>query len=285
MKIWDRENKTLIEEKEYGKKSLEFLYNTVVGRILLKTIFASRWFSKVQGLWQKTIFSKRKIKKFIKEYKIDMSPYKGQKFSSFEHFFTRKRDIENNSRKTDLVSIADAKLLVKDIDENTRLNIKNSSYSIEEIIGKKLVTKIYKGGTCLIYRLAVDDYHRYQYLDSGKELFWNHIKGKLHTVRPIASKYHVYSTNSRDVTMLATKNFGDVIQIEVGAMLIGKIHNFHLKEFNKLDEKGYFGYGGSTIILLFEKGKIVVDNDIIENSKNDIETKVKIGMKIGHKGE
>ena len=127
----------------------------------------------------------------------------------------------------------------------------------------------------------MDNYHRYMYLDDGILVSNKKIKGKLHTIRPISNKYNVYCTNSREISILNTKNFGQVVQVEVGAMLVGKIQNNKNIEFSKLQEKGYFDFGGSTIIQLFKKNAIVLDEDIIKMSKDNIETKVEIGMKIG----
>jgi phosphatidylserine decarboxylase len=133
----------------------------------------------------------------------------------------------------------------------------------------------------LVYRLTQDDCHRYIYLDSGEEIEHKYIKGKLHTVRPISSKYKVFSQNSREYSVIKTKNFGQVVQIEIGALLVGKIVNYKKEQFNKFDEKGYFEYGGSTIIQLFKENTIFIDEDIINKSKENIETKVEIGEKIG----
>ena len=107
------------------------------------------------------------------------------------------------------------------------------------------------------------------------------IAGELHTVRSISEKYNVFSRNSREISILRTEHIGDVAQIEVGALLVGAIKNNEKEQFVKGEEKGYFEYGGSTIVLLFEEGRISLDEDIIEQSKLGIETKVSIGEKIG----
>lgn len=284
MKIWDRKNNEFIEEKEYGKKKLEFLYNTIIGRILLKLIFASRWFSNLQAMYQKSSFSKKKISKFIEEYKIDMNQYPTiDTYNSFSEFFKRKRDVVNNSKEDELVAIADSKLQVYKLDEDSVLKIKQSKYNLKELLQDEKLALEYKDGTCLIYRLSMDNYHRYMYLDGGSLLSKKKIKGKLHTIRPISSKYNVYCTNSREISVLNTKNFGQVVQVEVGAMLVGKITNYDCKEFTKLKEKGYFDFGGSTIIQFFKKDSIYIDDDILKMSAENIETKVEIGMKIGGK--
>ncbi len=286
MKIYDRENASYYEEIEYGKEKLEILYNTFIGRVLLKYIFASRWLSKLVSLYQKSRLSKKDISKFIAKNNIDMKEYEeASEYNSFSDFFKRKRIIKKlpNIDENDFIAIADSKLQVFNISKELVLDVKYSKYNICDIVKNTEISKEYEDGTCLVFRLAVDDYHRYVYLDDGNLKSTKYIKGTLHTIRPISKDYNVYSRNSRVVSVLDTKNFGQVVQIEVGAMLIGKINNSSSLEFKKIDEKGFFDYGGSTIILLLKKDVIKIDEDIMKNSKDGIETKVKIGMKIGEK--
>ncbi len=289
MKIWDKENNQFIEEKEYGKEKLNFLYNTSIGRILLKAVFASRWFSKLNGIFQKSAFSKKKIAKFVKEYNINMTPYQDvQLYKSFEDFFRRKRNIEEGInheayQSDSFISIADAKLKVINLSKNSTFKIKQSIYDLKDLILDEKLSKEYENGICLIYRLTVDDYHRYVFLDDGNIEKEYYIKGKLHTVQAISDKYKAYIRNSRNVSILNTNNFGKVLQIEVGAMLVGKINNHNIKEFSKFEEKGFFDYGGSTIVQIIKKDNVKIDKNIINMSADDVETKVKIGMIIGKK--
>ena len=186
--------------------------------------------------------------------------------------------------KTAFISPCDSKLSVYTISDDLTLYIKDSYYTIDTIIDKKIL-KEYKEGYALVFRLSPTDYHRYCYIDSGYQEKNNKIKGILHTVQPIALKrYNFYKTNTREWTILHTNNFDEVVHIEIGAMAIGKIKNEHENYiFKKGEEKGYFEFGGSTIVLLVKKGIINIDEDILENSKNNIETYVKYGEKIGKK--
>ena len=135
---------------------------------------------------------------------------------------------------------------------------------------------------CLIFRLSPDDYHRYVYPDAGTQEKTVGIPGVLHSVNPIAGSLGVYRRNARRYTVLHTSHFGDVVQMEVGALLVGRIRN-HCEtpgSIGKLQEKGYFEYGGSTVILLLQKGAVTVDADILEHSALGIETKVTIGERV-----
>lgn len=280
MQIYNRETKAYDIEKEYGKETLEFLYHTFLGRVLLKLVFARPWFSRLQAIWQRSKGSKRKIQPFIDEYGVDVKAWDINKFKSFNDFFTREKEYSSIALEDELIAIADSKLSVHPIDDELTLNIKNTTYSVDEILNDIELAKYYRNGTCLIFRLSLDDYHRYVYIDDGTLAYHYKIKGELHTIRSISGKYKVYSRNCREVTVLKTRHFGTVTQIEVGAMLVGKINNRDDLEFTRLQEKGYFEYGGSTIVVLL-KSDVRIDEDIILQSQNQIETQVHIGERIG----
>ncbi len=286
VKIRRRNNDVIIYEKI--NKSVRFLYHTFLGRICLK-IITRRWISKLVGKYMNSKLSRRRIKKAIKQYGIDMNQYENINYQSYNHFFTRKLK-ENicpiNYDNNVLISPCDAKLSVYKIDQiSNTFNIKESIYNINDLINDSIIASNYIDGYCLIFRLTVDDYHRYCYIDDGYKEENHFIKGILHTVQPISlEKYKVFHQNCREYTILHTNNFFDVLHIEVGAICVGKIKNLHQKyEFHRGEEKGMFEFGGSTIILLFSKDTIIIDQDIINNSNNDIETIVKMGEKIGIK--
>jgi len=245
------------------------------------------WLTSLGGAYMNTKLSTRRIPKFIKENNINMDEYIGEEYSSFNDFFIRK--IKDNKRelpKDDklFISPADSKLTVYPITEDTVLSIKNSKYTIEEMVNDKELANKYKGGYCLVYRLCVDDYHRYFFIDEGRIKKQYKIKGKFHTVQPIAfKKDKVFSENSRECTILETNNYGTITQIEVGALMVGKIVNHEASTFKRGDEKGYFLFGGSTVVLLVEKDKVIIDEDILKHSKDDIETRVLLYDVIGKK--
>lgn len=289
MAVVDRNGKFISVENKKGifsqENALKFLYNTIEGRILLK-VLTLPLFSEGVGMFMDSRFSKFLIKPFVKKNNIPLSEYYTDDIKTYNDFFTRK--IKPEMRKIDrksssLISPCDAKLSVYNIDSDSVFNIKGSEYSIYDIIQNKKLAEKYINGLCLIFRLEVTDYHRYCYFDSGYKSNNVHIKGELHTVNPIAfRKYNVYKRNSREYTLLHTKNFGDALQIEVGAMMVGKIKNYHGKcHFTKGQEKGMFLFGGSTVVILLEKGSASIDDDIICNTLNGFETAIKYGEKIG----
>lgn len=284
-KIYSRETKDFYEQKESGNLALKFLYKTILGRLILKLIINPS-ISKISGKYNDSKSSKRKIKKFIKKNNINMEDFVEEDYQNFNDFFTRtikeeKRPMSHNPKR--FISPADSKVLAYDITEDLMLTIKDSTYSLNELVNNEEDLSEFKNGKCLVFRLCVDDYHHYCYPDSGKLLKHNLIAGKLHTVRSISSKYKIYKENQREYSIIQTDNFDKIIYIEVGAMMVGKIVNNIKEEFTKGEEKGYFKLGGSTIVILLKENQIILDKDIINNSKNDIETEVKYRETIGAK--
>ena len=268
---------------------LRFLYNTVVGRVCLKLV-ASRWVSKTVGAFMDSRLSKPLIKRFVKKNGISLDDFYSDSFKCFNDCFTRKikegKRIINNDEKA-FIAPCDALLSAYKIDTDTRLNIKGSEYTISEIFENEELGEKYLGGTALVFRLCVNHYHRYIYLDNCTKEENHFIKGKLHTVRPIALEaLPVFKRNCREYTVLHTENFGDVTQMEVGALLVGKIANLHgAGTFNRGEEKGMFLYGGSTIVVFLERGKAEIESKYFEATANGEETDVVMGMRLGVKVE
>ncbi len=280
-------NGELIESSVRQDTSLNFLYGSFYGRIILK-LLSRPFVSKIVGSYMNSKRSCKMIDGFIAKQNIDMSDFEDREFNSYNDFFTRKvregkRPVDFN--KNNFISPCDSKMSVYKIDSDSVFSIKDSFYSVSDILGGNPKASEFLEGWCLIFRLAVDDYHRYCYFDNGSKGENIFIKGELHTVKPIAlNKYNIYRRNCREYTFLRTENFGEVAQIEVGAMMVGKIKNFHgVHQFKRGEEKGLFEFGGSTVILLVKKDTLLIDSDIVKNSENGIETAVKMGEKIGVK--
>ena len=275
----------IIATNEKQNRLLKKLYGTVSGRIALKVLTAPV-ISKAAGLYMDSPFSKPLISRFISSNNIDTSQYIMEDFRSYNGFFTRRIRPEKRPIDTEpghLISPCDSKLTAYRINKDSIFRIKNSYYRVSDLLRNEFLARRYEGGYCLIFRLEVDDYHRYCYIDDGIKTGNTFIRGELHTVNPIALKrYNIYKRNSREYTILHTANFGDVVQVEVGAMLVGRICNRHNEHsFTRGEEKGMFEFGGSTIVMLFERNSIIPDRDIAVNSKNGFETVVKYGEKIG----
>ena len=285
IKVYDRKNKIYYEEVQSCSKCLNFLYNNSFGRFILK-ILINPIISKINGIYNDSFISKLKIKKFIEKNNIDINDFEKNNYKNFNEFFIRKIKDEKRpliSEGDAFISPADSKLLVYSITDDLKLSIKGSIYTLNELVDNEEDLLEYKNGICLVFRLSIDDYHHYCYPDNGKLVKKKFIKGKLHTVRSVSKDYKIYKVNQREYSILKTNNFDELIYIEIGALMVGKIVNFNKKQFNKGEEKGYFKLGGSTVVILLKDNVIKIDKDILENSKKDIETRVLYREKIGNK--
>lgn len=265
---------------------LKALYNTRTGHYVLKFITRPGFSRKCAGLLDSR-YSRLYIKRFIRRNEIDMTEYVPKRYRSFNDFFIR--EIRPDARPVDmdakaLISPCDSLLSVYNIGHDSVFVVKGAEYTLEALLNNDKLAEKYQGGTCLIFRLMPVNYHRYIYPDSGAKGENITIAGKLHTVRDMAHKYNVFVTNSREYTILNTDNFGDVLFMEVGALMVGRIRNHHGRyEFTRGEEKGYFEYGGSTIIMLLEKGRAAMDEEFDDSIDTGLEIPVQVGQRIGTK--
>lgn len=259
-------------------KLLSFLYTNIFRRMLLKPLIQPQ-VSKLAGRYLSSAHSKWLISKFIERNEINMDIYEECDYSSFNDFFTRKIKPDCRPVPEDLdvlISPCDCLATVYPIQENTTFSIKNTEYTLRSLLRSPRLAKRFRGGYAYILRLTVEDYHRYLYSVSGKQSKNYHIDGTFHTVNPIANDYlPIYKENTREYTVIHSKEFGDVLQMEVGALLVGKISNHKQSTVvTRGEEKGFFEYGGSTIVVLTQKGRVTPRSDLLTNSKNGYETKV-----------
>jgi len=296
MKIVYIERKTgeLKEEKVPGRIFLQWIYGNRLGKLTLWAMVKRKWFSKVYGKAQDCSFSKRKIQDFVRDQGIDMQEAERENpedYHSFNDFFTRK--LKGGARPVNLdegilVSPADGKVLAyNNIDTDHVVQVKGLQYSLGDLIGDKKLAKAYQGGSKVIIRLAPSDYHRFHFPDSGVVGNIRQIKGNYNSVNPLALEkvIRLYVQNKRDITNFISDNFGEVLYLEIGATCVGTIVQSIEKNQRvyKGEGKGYFAFGGSTVILFFKEGKANIHNDLLENTKKGLETKVYMGEEIGEK--
>ena len=264
-------------------KAVSFLYGTIIGRFILKTIMALHM-DRIAVRFLRSRFSKILNNVYIKRNNISVAEEEKASFNSFRDLFARTRaNDEMDMTPEHLISPCDSWLSVFEIDEQSRFSIKNSHYSLRDFLQDEELAKNYVGGTILIFRLCASDYHHYCYVDNGYQGKNHFIEGSLHSVQPIAcEKYPVYVKNRRSWCLLETENFGNVIQCEIGALIVGGISNEKANAlFSKGEEKGHFELAGSTIVLLFEKGKIELKEELLKKLSENGEVKVTLGEWIG----
>lgn len=276
----------LIEKRDGQQKLLSWLYGHGLGRAILKPLTCPA-ISRAAGWFLSTGASRIFIKSFIRKNQIDMSQFLPVQYRDYNSFFCRQ--IRPEVRPVDpdpchFVSPADSKLTVLPISADTRFVLKHTEYTVESLLKDPALAKEYSGGLLMIFRLTVDDYHRYCYVADGSCSPCVKIPGRFHTVNPIANDYvPIYKENSREYNILHSKEFGEIVVMEVGALMVGKIVNHPADRAVRGQEKGYFQFGGSTVVLMTKAGMVQVDDDILQNSAEGIETVVKFGEKIGQK--
>ena len=266
--------------------SLEFLYGTAAGRALLRPL-VSRPVSKLAGAFLDTALSRPLIPLFVKSCGIDTEDYDLRQIRCFNDFFCRplkegRRPIDQDP--SSLIAPCDGLLTAVPIREDTVLPVKQSRYSLSRLLGDAELAGGFRNGLCLVFRLCVDHYHRYCYFESGRKGENVFLPGVLHTVRPVAlEKTPVFTENCREYTCIETERFGTAVQMEVGAMLVGRIVNDAPwpRQVRRGEEKGHFAYGGSTIILLLQKDAAELLPEIREASARGEEFPVRMGQKIG----
>lgn len=265
---------------------IRFLYRTLPGRVLLKGL-TRPCFSRTAGYFLDSPCSKWMIPGFIRRNNIYMGEYEKRNYPSFNDFFKRRllpgrRGIDGT--KEHLISPCDGLLTVYKINRYGRICIKHSWYGVENLLEDTRLAGDFEGGLCFVFRLRPSDYHHYCYVDNGTVLKTKKISGILHCVRPIASEeYPVYIQNCREYTVIHSENFGKIVQMEIGALLVGKINNRNLDMDAKRGmEKGYFEFGGSTIVLLTKAGQI---EPASIKRKNPMSEEVRLGEKIAERGD
>ena len=291
--IFNRESQSMEKEKIYAKKAKDFFYNTFFGRIFIHLILKRKYFSCIYGYFQKQPKSCRKINAFVQKYNINTNELEKplDAYKNFNDFFIRRLQKDArpiDSRSHHFIAPADSRLLALTIDPKCQYKVKGFFYNIDELVHHKAIIKSYYGGLCLIFRLTPADYHRFCFVDNGIQQPVIVIKGHYQASGPqqqIARYFPLYHKNYRQYCVLNTQNFDDIIQIEVGAIIAGKIIQHYPQggAFRRGKEKGYFELGGSTIVLLIKPKVVKLDEDIVRSCRYGIEVLVQYGTKIGQK--
>jgi phosphatidylserine decarboxylase len=288
IQYYERESGQLKTEKVAGEKWLVWLYNNPVGEATLWALAKRKLVSSIYGKMMDRNSSAKRIHPFIEDFDIDMSGAQEQEFKTFNDFFTRK--LKDNARPVDtsfntVVSPADGKILAYANIANSDFIIKGFRFDVSTFLDNPVLAQKFHDGALLIIRLAPVDYHRFHFPVNGNLTQDIKIDGDYYSVNPFAlrKKAEIFCLNKREYTILSSPLFSDVIMAEVGATMVGSIvQTFKGVSVRKGEEKGYFKFGGSTVVLLFEKSKINIDKDLLINTARGYETAVKMGERIGN---
>lgn len=271
-----------VEDQDVLNRFLERIYAVPTGRLLMRQL-CNRRISEMAGRAMNSRWSRKLIAPFIRKNGIDMNLYEDRDFNSYNDFFTRKSAPHVrrfSEHPEDFCAPCDGKLTVVPISDETVFRVKGTRYTTESLLRYRRLASKFSGGTALIFRLSVDNYHRYAYFDHAWKSKNYRIPGRFYSVDPaVLSHEAVFKENEREYCILKTEHFGTCVYMEVGAMMVGRIVNRHQETVvHRGEEKGYFEFGGSTIILLLEKDAV---NLLPEYRDASCEVEVRMGDIIG----
>ncbi len=285
-----------------GGRMMRIAYASPCRKFLSWPLFGTALCSRLLGWYANRGISRGRIAGTIAELKMDMSDFEVPEggFRCFNEFFARKLKPGARPFATEgLCSPADCRLLVyPELREDICIPVKGAEFSVTELLfglnkpeptgtaedERWDLAKDFKDGSLCVFRLCPSDYHRFHFPDDGKLLENWRIPGRYDSVHPMAleQKIKVFTSNVRQVSMLELAEFGLAAYVEVGAFGVASIHQtFEGDAFRRGDEKGYFDFGGSTVIMVFRKSALHYDDDLLEHSANGIECLVKAGEHIG----
>ncbi len=287
----ERKSGSLTKEFVPSEGMLRWLYNSSLGKVTLNTLVKRKMLTRLGGWYMSSRFSKKKIDKFVAQYQVDLSNFKitdSKAYLNFNDFFFRKVRPEKRPIGNGVVSPADCKMLAfQSISDASSFFVKGSEFTVESFLKNKELANKYAEGSMLIARLAPADYHRFHFPASGLISESKDIKGRYFSVSPMALKksLEIFCQNYRTYSTLETKEYGDILISEVGATMVGSIIQTYQdnSQVEKGDEKGYFAFGGSTLVLFFEKGTVELAADLLDNTRKGYETSVFVGENIGCK--
>ncbi|MGK5086985.1 phosphatidylserine decarboxylase [Bdellovibrionota bacterium FG-2] len=296
IQVWNRQTQQLEREQVLGEKWLSRAYGSRLGRFVSNYILAKPWVSRCAGIYNDTPYSARKISEFIREYRIKMEEYEPNlAWRSFNEFFIRKFRTGARtfcSLPSEMPAFCEARYFgfesVAELSQKD-VRVKGVRLRAEKLLGDVGLGGSFENGPLLIARLCPTDYHRFHFPDDGTLEKSFPVRGPYHSVNPVAliAMPGILAENERYVSVLQTRNFGKLAYVEVGAMCVGRIVQTYSQtspdgtmgppSFKRGDEKGYFLFGASTVIVLGEQGRWVPSADILEQTRRAHETFVRLG--------
>lgn len=284
--VYNRYTGATEREMVYGEGYLRFIYRNPVGRLLLFALIKRSLFSRVYGWLMSRPGSRAKIEPFIAKYGLDVGEFAEPvaAFGSFNDFFTRRLAPAARPICADedaLVLPADGRHLVfPDLSLAKPAYVKTFAFDLERFLGDQALAERYAHGSMLIARLAPIDYHRFHFPIAGTASEVKRIDGELLSVSPIGLERmtRTFLDNKRWVTTIESDTWGVVTFVEVGATGVGSVvHTAGAGPVEKGQEKGYFLFGGSTVVVIFEPGRVIFSDDLVEHSARGVELYAKMG--------
>ncbi len=291
--VHDRYTQSSFEEAVYGEGALRFAYATLAGRVMTRLLFARAFVSRLFGWYMRLPGSRSRILPFIRQYGLDPNEFARppESFTSFNDFFCR--ELRVGARPVDaspesVVFPADGRHFGWQVlGEETGVFVKGQRWDLTQLLGgDKELARQFSGGTMVLSRLCPVDYHHFHFPVAGvvESPRWH--GNKLFSVSPIALRRNLSLlwSNKRALTLIRGEGYGLCCFIEIGATNVGSIkHRPRPRDgyVNKGDPKGWFEFGGSSVITLFEKGRVRLSEDLLENTARGVELYARVGDQMG----
>jgi phosphatidylserine decarboxylase len=282
----ERASGELKTEKVPGAYWLNWLYYHPFGQLGLESMVKKKFLSDWYGRQMEKPSSAKRIAPFVEEYNINMDDFVDQDYMNFNAFFYRKLKPDKrlvDKDPTSLISPADGKILVYQNIRKHDFIVKGYRFDLQSFLQNDSLSEVFNGAAFFIIRLCPSDYHRYHFPTSGQVIYKKDIDGYYYSVSPFAlrQKIELLTMNKRKYSVIRTKAFGDIIYAEVAATMVGSMMDTYTNHFiKKGQEKGYFKFGGSTIVLICHTDSVQIDTDLLHNTSMQLETEVRMGERL-----
>jgi phosphatidylserine decarboxylase len=284
--VWDRQGGKLVSEWMDDHTPT---YESEPQRSITQWIKSQPLFDWLYAAYENTHWSAREIEPFVRKYRIDMSEFESREYRSFAEFFDRRLRPGVRSFPSapgEMGAFAEARYFGwTRFDAEQRFPVKGHSLSAEQILGNAQRARPFIGRPVLLVRLAPVDYHHVHYPDHGRTSDHGRLGHRLWTVNwhALLSKPDILFSNERNINILETRHFGRLAFVEVGALSVGRIVQVHPLDapFQRGEEKSVFRFGGSAIVVFGEPGMWRPSDDLLEHTKEGVETLVRLGEPVG----
>lgn len=278
-------------EQVYGEGFLKFTYGNPLGALPLHAMVKRGGFSRWYGKRMDNPATKAKVAPFIAQYGLDVAEFADapESYQTFNEFFYRKLKPEARPiADSAAVFPADGRHLgFQNASQIGGVFVKGQRWDLPRLLDDAALAAKYAEGSLVLSRLCPVDYHRFHFPAAGTPGEVKTIGGPLFSVSPIALRRRLAYMweNKRTLTKLETPDMGTVLLLEIGATCVGSI----LQTFTpgqavaKGAEKGYFAFGGSSTITIFEPGAVKLAADLLECSARQVELYAKVGTAMAEK--
>jgi phosphatidylserine decarboxylase len=291
IEYFNRHTGRVEREQIYGAAWLRWTYGSPVGRLALELVAKRAFFSRWYGWRMDRPASRARVLPFIHEFGVDASEFADapESFATFNEFFYRRlkpgaRPLEGGEDCA--VFPADGRHLgFPDVSRVDGVFVKGQQFDLPALLGDTELAARYAQGALVLSRLCPVDYHRFHFPVAGVPGEPRLINGPLYSVNPIALRRNLAYLweNRRMLTALETERFGRVLLIEIGATNVGSmVQTFTAgRAVERGAEKGYFKFGGSSTITLFEPGRVKLADDLVANTAQQRELYARMGARLG----